>query len=169
MASPCWVTQLQERGLAQSPSPMPAAPSPCTPGTQRPGGLQKPGPAGDDNIWAGEQPPPPPMQPFPPHQSPSQQPEQVILVVKHIFYCLTSCPKADLADSHMLPRGGESSTEPAQHSSRTQDWYLGLHSFFTQPQNNRPNAHLIKQSSQINVLDRNTQLQALLQPTRSLC
>lgn len=120
-------------------------------------------------TYGQESSPPPPMQPFPPHQSPSQQPEQVILVVKHIFYCLTSCPKADLADSHMLPRGGESSTEPAQHSSRTQDWYLGLHSFFTQPQNNRPNAHLIKQSSQINVLDRNTQLQALLQPTRSLC
>lgn len=97
------------------------------------------------------------MQPFPPHQSPSQQPERVSLVVK-IIYFIASHPVQKLvwrtaACSHLEKRAARSqlSARPI-HRADILDFTVSLHSLKIIDRN----ARLIKQSSQINVLDINT-------------
>lgn len=157
MSPPCWATQMRERGLALLPCASSSQPEHPRDALHR--NAAKAWSWGMMVCGAGED---PAMQPFPPHQSPSQQPERVSLVIKNTFYCHTSCPKAGLADGPVL--------HVEEAAARRQlnacpvlrvgilDFTVTLHSLKIIDLN----ALLIKQSSQIYVLGRNTQLQALL-------
>lgn len=82
MSPTCWATQLQERGLALLPRTTRSQPEHPRDASQR----------STAKAWtwemmvsgAGEH---PSIQPFPPHQSPSKQPERVSLVIENTFYC----------------------------------------------------------------------------------
>lgn len=80
MSPPCWATQLQERGLL----PCASRSQPKNPRNASHRNTAKALTWGMMVSGAGES---PTVQPFPPHQSPSQKLERVSLVIKNTFYC----------------------------------------------------------------------------------
>lgn len=110
------------------------------------------------------------MQPLPLRQIPSQQPGEASLVCKEYIFIASHPVQKPVwqtaVSSHVEDRAAHSQLSARPRlGAGVLDFTVSLHSLKIIDLN----AHLIKQSSQINVLDRHTQLQALLQPTHSLC